>query len=88
MSDVHLTENCGLLRNLLPGDVVLAVQGFNIQEVARMFCAEVKLLPFTRRKKNTEIDAEWQLFSVRIHVERVIGMVRQKIYHFAIYIAN
>ena len=72
---------CGLLRNLLPGDVVLADQGFNIQEAARMFCAEVKLPPFTRRKKqlsNTEIDAERQLSSVRIHVERVIGMVRQK----------
>ena len=56
-------------------------RGFNIQEAARMFCAEVKLPPFTRRKKqlsNTEIDAARQLSSVRIHVKRVIGMVRQK----------
>ena len=34
VSDVHLTENCGLLRNFLPGDVVLADRGFNIQEAA------------------------------------------------------
>ena len=25
VSDIHLTENCGLLRNFLPGDVVLAL---------------------------------------------------------------
>ena len=80
-SDVYITENCGLLKNLLPGDVVLADQGFNIQEAARMFCAEVKLPTFTRGKKQLskmEIDVARQLSSVRIHVERVISMVRQK----------
>ena len=30
VSDKHLTENCGLLRNLNPGDVVLADRGFNM----------------------------------------------------------
>ena len=33
ISDKHLTENCSLLKHLLPGDAVLAKQGFNIQEL-------------------------------------------------------
>ena len=54
VSDVQLTEGCGLLRRLLPGDVVLADRGFTIQESVGMFCAEVKTPPFTRGKKATE----------------------------------
>ena len=81
MSDVHLTENCGLLDQLLPGDLVLADRGFNIHESAGLYCAEVKVPPFTRGKKQlskAEIDNSRQLSRVRIHVERVIGLVRQK----------
>ena len=51
VSDVHLTENCGLLQNLLPGDLVLADRGFTVQESVGMYCAEVKIPPFTRGKK-------------------------------------
>ena len=70
-----------LLRHLLPGDVVLADRGFNIQEAAGMYCAEVKIPPFTKGKKQLskmEVDSAHKLSSIRIHVERVIGMVRQK----------
>ena len=81
MSDVHLTENCGFLHHLLPGDLVLADRGFNIQESVSMYCAEVKTPPFTRGKKQLskfEVDSSRQLSRVRIHVERVIGVIRQK----------
>lgn len=81
VSDVHLTENCGLLHHLLPGDLVLADRGFNIQESVSMYCAEVKIPPFTRGKKQLskfEVDSSRQLSRVRIHVERVIGVIRQK----------
>ena len=80
-SDVHLTENSGLLSKLLPGDVILADRGFTIQEAAGLYCAEVKLPPFTKGKKQLskiEVDAARRLSWVRIHVERVIGMIRQK----------
>ena len=55
VSDVQLTEECGLLRRLLPGDVVLADRGFTIQESVGMFCAEVKTPPsIYSGKKTTE----------------------------------
>ena len=28
-SDKHITEECGILNNLIPGDMVLADRGFN-----------------------------------------------------------
>ena len=50
VSDVHLTENCGILDKLLPGDLILADRGFNIHESAGLFCAQVKIPPFTKGK--------------------------------------
>jgi len=32
VSDKHLTENCGTLKKLLPGDIILADRGFDIAE--------------------------------------------------------
>ena len=85
VSDQHLTEKCGLLDNLNPGDLILADRGFNIHEAAGMFCAEVKISPFTKGKKQLspgEIDRSHQLSCVRIHVERVIGTYSQTdVYH-------
>ena len=81
VSDVYLTEHSGLLQNLLPGDVILADRGFTIQESVGMLCAEVKIPPFTKGKKQLsklEVDTTHELSQVRIHVERVIRMVWQK----------
>ena len=48
-SDVHLTENSGLLEKFMPGDIVLADRGFTIEDtVKRLYCAEVKLPAFTK----------------------------------------
>ena len=66
---------------MLPGDIVLADRGFPIQETADLYCAEVKLPPFTwdkRQLSKIEVDAARRLSRVRIHVERVIGLIRQK----------
>ena len=54
VSDVHLMEHNGLLKNLLPGDVILADRGFTIQDSAGFYCAEVKIPAFTRGKKTAE----------------------------------
>ena len=77
VSDMHLIDNYGLLDKLLPGDLVSADRGFNIQENASLFCAEVKIPPFKQLNK-AEVDKSLQLSYVCIHVERVIGVARQK----------
>ena len=81
VSDKYLTENCGLLSYLQPGDVILADRGFTVQDSVGLYCAEVKVPPFTRGKKQlsrSDVDTARQLSRVRIHVERVIGVIRQK----------
>jgi len=78
---VHLTENCGLLNNLSHGDLILVDRGFTIDKSVGVYCAEVKILPFTRGKlqlTKSEVDFSRQLSHVCIHVERVIRMIRQK----------
>ena len=50
-SDKRITEDSGLLNNLLPGDVVLADRGFNIGDSVGLFCASLKIPAFTKGKK-------------------------------------
>ena len=81
VSDQHLTEHCDILEHLRPGDQILADRGFNVQDSARLYCAEIKIPPFTRGKKQLsklEVDQSRDLSRVRIHIERVIGVLRQK----------
>ena len=63
------------------GDIILADRGFTCDEYARMTMAEIKTPPFTKGKKQLEkVDIDWsrELSVVRIHVERVIGVLKQK----------
>ena len=81
VSDKHLTENCGILRKLLPGDIVLADRGFDISESVGMMQARLHIPAFTKGKDQlsaVEVEETRTIANVRIHVERVIGMVRQK----------
>ena len=81
VSDVLLTESCGSLQNLLPGDLFLADRGFTVQESAGVYCAEVQIPAFTwgkRQLSRCEVHATRQLARVRILVERVIGVIWQK----------
>ncbi|XP_047132699.1 uncharacterized protein LOC124811353 [Hydra vulgaris] len=81
VSDKYLTENCGLLSKLLPGDVVLADRGFSIEDSIALYCAEVKLPSFTKEKlqlSSWDVEQTRKIASVRVHVERVIGNIRNK----------
>ena len=63
------------------GDVILADRAFTCDDYARMAMAEVKIPPFTKGKKQLEkVEVDWsrELSVVRIHVERVIGVLKQK----------
>ena len=65
----------------MPADVVLADRGFDIAESVGIYCAEVKIPAFSKGKKQlsgADVESTRRTASVRIHVERVIGLVRNK----------
>jgi len=81
VSDVYLTEHCGILKNLLPGDVVLADRGFTIADSVGAMRAKLHIPAFTKGKSQLsalEVEDTRRIANVRIHVERVIGCVRQR----------
>ena len=81
VSDRYLTENSGLLRKLLPGDIVLADRGFDIADSVGFYQARLHIPAFTRGKKQLsaeEVEETRKIANVRIHVERVIGLLRRK----------
>ena len=81
VSDKTITENCSILENLLPGDIVLADRGFGIEDSVGLYCASLARPAFTKGKPQLsplEVETTRKLANVRIHVERVIGLVRRK----------
>lgn len=80
-SDKHITENCGILDKLPHGDVVLADRGFDIADSLALYCAKLHIPAFTKGKRQLsalEVETTRKIANVRIHVERVIGLVRNK----------
>ena len=80
-SDKFLTEDCGILRNLLPGDVLMVDRGFDIAEDAAVYFAEVKIPAFTKGKKQLsalDVEKTRKIANVRIHVVRISRLLRRK----------
>ena len=81
VSDKFIVDHCSFLNNLIPGDVVLADRGFNIETSVAMMGATLNIPAFTRGKSQlsaTEVESTRKIARVRIHVERVIRSLRQK----------
>ncbi|XP_041960285.1 uncharacterized protein LOC121718915 [Alosa sapidissima] len=81
VSDEHVTDNCGILDKLLPGDLVLADRGFDTEDSVGLMCAEVKIPAFTKGRCQLDardVESTRKIAHLRIHVERVIGTVRNK----------
>lgn len=80
-SDKFLTGNCGILNKLVLGDLLMADRGFTIHESVAFKRAALVIPAFTKGKSQVDpIDVEntWGIANVRIHVERVIGLLRNK----------
>ncbi|WAR23885.1 hypothetical protein MAR_037554 [Mya arenaria] len=80
-TDKHITEHSGFLDNIIPGDLVMADRGFDIAASVGTLCAQVKIPAFTKGKSQMsplDLESTRKLANVRIHVERVIGLTRQK----------
>ena len=78
--DKHLTRECGVLHKLLPGDIVLADRGFDIELVALMQ-ASLKIPSFTKgvsQLSPLDVEKTRKLANLWVHVERVIGATWQR----------
>ena len=81
VSDKYITEHCGILDHLIPGDVVLADRGFDISDSVGVMQAQLHIPAFTKGKSQLsalEVHQTRTIANVRIHVERVMGNVKQK----------
>ncbi len=80
VTDKFLTENCGFLDKLIPGDMIMADREFTITESVGLNTAKLVIPAFTKDKSQLDpVDAEQTRHAnVRIHVERVIGLLRRK----------
>ena len=60
VSDKFITEYCGFLTKILPGDIVLADRGFDISDTVGSVCnAEVRIPAFTKgRSQLSPLDIE------------------------------
>ncbi|XP_070390159.1 uncharacterized protein [Dermacentor albipictus] len=80
-SDKLLTERCGIQNNLQPGDTVLADRGFTIADAVGIHCAQLEVRAFTKGERQLtawEVEKTRKIANVRIHVKRVIGLLRRK----------
>lgn len=81
VSNKHLTDNCGILKKLLPGNIALADWGFNIEESVGQLQARLRIPAFTKGKAQLsalEVENTCTIANVWIHIEYVIECVRQK----------
>ncbi|XP_051158519.1 uncharacterized protein LOC127279903 [Leptopilina boulardi] len=81
ISDKQITKDSGILDHLIPQDVVLADRGFLIEDLLTPMLVTLKMPAFTKGKSQLhplELEETRKIAHVRIHVERVIGALRQK----------
>lgn len=72
VSNKYFTEHCGILKKLLPGDVVLADRGFDIADSVASMQATLYIPAFTKGKSQLsamEVEEIRRIANVRIHVE-------------------
>jgi len=80
VSDRHITEKCGFLDHVMPGDLIMADKGFTIGDLLAKKGAYLQIPPFLSDKgqfKPQDIELTRQIARVRIHVERAIGRAKQ-----------
>lgn len=80
-SDKQIVERSGFLDKIEPQDVVLADRGFLINDFLAVLQAKLVIPAFTKGKKQLlplEIEETRKIAQVRIHIERVIGSIKNK----------
>ena len=81
VSDKNLTQESDFFEFVESGDVVLADRGFTIAEDLAVHGVKLEIPAFTRGKgqlSQRDVELSKQLSKVRIHVEQVIGNLKNK----------
>ena len=71
MSDKHITEHCGILDKIIPGDIILADRGFDIADSVGVMQGCLHIPAFTKGKNQLDVHETRKIANVRIHVQRV-----------------
>lgn len=80
-SDREILKQSGFLNLLQEKDVVLADKGFNVKDLIEEKKASLNIPTFLRKKTQflpSELETDKQITTLRIHVERIIGLIRNK----------
>lgn len=84
-SDKQMIELSDFCNYIKPGDVVLADRGFLVNETFGVLGAKLVIPAFTKGKNQlhpTEIEETRHIAHVRIHIERIIGYIKNKFRFF------
>ena len=81
ISDVELTHKCGFLDTLVgkSGSSIMADRGFTIRDTLHDLGVDLNIPPFLQNRGQlpaTEVKAGRQIASLRIHVERALGSIK------------
>ena len=78
ISDRELTEKCGILQKLEPGDSVMADKGFTIADILEPIGVSLNIPPrkLQDQFEEPELIQTRRIASIRIHVERAIGQLK------------
>lgn len=78
ISDRELTERCGILQKLQPGDSVMADKGFTIADILEPIGVSLNIPPrkLQHQFEESELIQTRRIASIRIHVERAIGQLK------------
>ena len=80
-TDKHITHHSGFLEKIEYGDSILADRGFDIADDLAVHGARLQIPSFMRGKQQLsmhDVEVSKKLAKVRIHVERVIGLLKNK----------
>lgn len=80
ISDVQIFKECGILKHINPGDVILADRGFTVQHLLNPLHAYLKIPSFLKGRSNLSAAEELEtrkIAKARIHVERFNERIKQ-----------
>lgn len=80
-SDKTIATSCGFIEKINEGDTILADRGFLIEDVVREKKAHLNMPAFRKnggQLSPIEVENTRKIATVRIHVERVIGQIKEK----------